>query len=445
MTRNTRPANRTPLAAVTGFLAALAALTLPAGATDIQTIMSPGGIEARLVENHAAPLIAVSMTFKGGGTQDPADKSGVANFANCMFNEGAGALRTQEFMQKLHIELSASFDKAATDESHSFNFKTVSANRDAVFDLIGQMFQEPRYDEDALARCKDEIGVMIDAANQNSDVQQRLKLYSMMFGDHPLAKSVQGTRESLAAMTKEDVIEYRRRVLSRDNMKIAVVGDISQDALGPLLDKTFGKLPAKGDLIPEPPLQPSAPGLQTLEYDVPQASIIFGSLVELESDQERAATDIINHIVGGGDLDSRLMMELREKRGLVYSVSVGRGSTLLSDYIVGGAATDNDKVAEVIATIRAQMADFIKNGMSDEELARAKSVLKGSRLIGTRLSPVIANRLSADWFWGKGPEHFNSYGSRIDGVTKDDIRRVAEKLYKPEALAIVVVGKGVKL
>jgi zinc protease len=408
-------------------------------------VRSQGGIEARLVENNAAPLIAVNLIFKGGASQDPAGKSGLANFANCMFNEGAGELRTQEFMQKLHVDLSAQFEKAATDESHVFNFKTVTENKDEVFDLIAKMFQEPRFDDDAMARCRDEIGVIIDAGAQSSSTHQRLALYGMLFGDHPLAKQANGTRQSIATITKEDVLDYRRRVLARDNMMIAVVGNVDAATLGILLDKTFGKLPAKSDLKSELPLPAPTAGIKVLEYDVPQASIIFGSLIKLDDDTERAAADIINQVIGGGDLDSRLMMELRERRGLVYSVSMSRGSTLLSDFVMGGAATDNSKVAEAVALIREQMQLFIRDGMSDEEFARAKSVLKGSRLIGTRLSPSIASRLAADWFWGKGPDYFDTYGSRVDSITQDDIRRVAQKILKPEALSIVVAGKGIKL
>jgi zinc protease len=440
-------AGRTRIVAATlaGTLAAVYLLAPSAAATEVKTVRSPSGIEARLVENNAVPLIAVNIIFKGGASQDPDGKAGLANFANCMFNEGAGNLRTQELMQKLHVDLSAQFEKAATDESHVFNFKTVTAYKDDVFDLVGEMFQEPRFDEDAMGRCRDEIGITIDAGNQSSATHQRLALYGMLFGDHPLARQTNGSRQSIAAITKEDVLDYRRRVFARDNMMIAVVGNIDATTLGDLLDRTFGKLPANSDLKPELPLPPATAGIKVLDYDVPQASIIFGNLVKLENDTERAAADIITQVIGGGDLDSRMMMELRERRGLIYSVSMSRGSTLLSDFVMGGAATDNDKVAEVIALIRREMELFLEGGMSEEEFARAKSVLKGSRLIGTRLSPSIAARLAADWFWGKGPDYFNTYGSRIDSVTRDDVRRVAQKVLNPAALSIVVVGKSVKL
>ncbi|MGQ0673921.1 MAG: M16 family metallopeptidase [Hyphomicrobium sp.] len=427
------------------MLTLAALLVRPASAAEVQVVRSPGGIEAWLVENHSSPLIAARIVFRGGAVQDSVEKPGVAFFTDWMFNEGAGPYRTQELLQRLHVELGAEFSKATYAEAQEFSIRTLTANRGAVFDLVGLMFREPRFDDDAMLRARDEIGASIDAAAADSGSQALLSFNRALYGDHPFSRMLYGNRQSLASITADDLVAYRRRVFARDNLLVAVVGDIDATALGALLDRTFGALPATSERQPTPPTAPPTAGTRVLEYDVPQASITLGSLADLADVKERATADVINEILGSGGLTSRLMVELREKRGLVYSVSTGRGGTTLHDLFYGGAATSNENVAEVLRIMREEFTRLRTSGVTEDELARAKSVLKGTRMIGNRLSLAIAGKLVWNRFWGYAPDHFNRYDGYIDAVTPDDIRRVTAKYIDPENLSVVIVGKGVKL
>jgi zinc protease len=300
------PAGRVAAAA---FLAAtLLALAAPsANATKIERIVSPGGIEAWVVREPAA-LIAVEFAFVGGAEQDPPDKPGVAYLAADLWDDGAGDLDANAFQERLErksIELSFS---AGTCRG---SLRTLTANRDEAFDYLRLALTKPRFDSDAVERARAQLVSRLQRQSTSpNDVASRT-WWQTAFPGHPYGRPVTGTAESVARISIDDLRSYTKRVLARANLKIAVVGDIDAETLGPLLDRTFGDLPAAPELVPVADVKMQGLGRRiVVPMDVPQA--VVTSAQGIARGDPTSWRPMVNHILGSGAISSRLYQEVRE-------------------------------------------------------------------------------------------------------------------------------------
>ncbi len=218
-------------------------------AAKVQHLISPGGIEAWFVQDSTVPLIAMEYAFGGGATQDPADKPGVGNMVANLLDEGSGDLDSKTFHERLErraIELSFS---TARDNFRG-SLRMLRDNRDEAFDLLRMALTSPRFESSDVERIRAQVmsGLRRETSNPNSLASR--KLLEIAFGDHPYGRPGNGTLESVPRIDVADLKDYVRRVLARDTLRIAVVGDVDPATLGKLLDQTFGGLPAKASLAP---------------------------------------------------------------------------------------------------------------------------------------------------------------------------------------------------
>jgi len=256
-------------------LAAVALMALPAVAQGsgmkIQQVTSPGGIKAWLVESHANPLIAVRFAFRGGAAQDEAGKEGVAYFVTAMMDEGAGDLDATAFQEREQA-LAMRMDFDAGRDVMLGSIQTLTANKDDVFDLVRLAMSQPRFDADALERVRAQILAGLKFDENDPETVASLAWDRVAFKDHPYGRPVKGTRESVAAITADDLKNYVRRVFARDKLMITVVGDIDAAELGKALDKLFGDLPARSKLTDVADATPLlAPSREIIVMDVPQS------------------------------------------------------------------------------------------------------------------------------------------------------------------------------
>jgi zinc protease len=429
-----------PRGAFALLLLCMLAFAAPANATKIERVVSPGGIEAWLVRETAVPLISMHFAFKGGADQDPSAKPGIGYMAAALLDDGAGDLNSEAFQRRLQedaVELRFSVSR----DNLSGSIRVLRDRQEQGFDLLRLALNEPRFDPDAVERVRGQMlsGLRRESTNPN-DIANRV-WWKTAFPDHPYGRPNNGTLESVPLITIEDLKTYVRRGVARDNLKVAVVGDIDAATLATTLDRVFGKLPAKADLTPVPPIDLNGVGRRiVVDLDVPQAVLSFGGIGIARKDPDFIPAYIVNHILGGGSFSSRLYNEVREKRGLAYGVYSYLTSYDRSALFMGGTQTRADRAGEALALIEAEITRMATDGPTDDELAKAKSYLKGSYPLSFDTSGKIASQLLRIQLDDLGIDYINKRNSLIDAVTIEDAKRVAKRL-AAGGLFVTVVGR----
>jgi zinc protease len=419
---------------------ALMAFAAPAGATTIERVVSPGGVVAWLVHEPAVPMIAVDIAFSGGAVQDPAGKAGTASFVASMLDEGAGDLDSKAFSDRLErkaIEMSFSAER----DSIRGSLRTLTENRDEAFDLLRLALTAPRFDaSDVEINRAQLLSILRRQTTSPGDIASQ-RWWQTAFEGHPYGRPVNGTQETLAAITVDDLKTYAHKVLARQNLKIAVVGDIDAETLKPLLDRVFGALPEKADLVPVESVTPQGLGRRIdINLDVPQTVVDFGGPGIARKDPDFMAAYLVNHILGGGSSDSRLYQEVREKRGLVYSISDSLIWLDHSSVLIGGTATRADRTNETIDLMQKEIHRFAESGPTEAELTEAKNYLNSSFALNLDTSSKIAGLLVQLQLDGLDTDYFTKRPQMINAVTLDDAKRVAKRLLD-NGLLVTVVGK----
>ncbi|MEE8145219.1 MAG: pitrilysin family protein [Kiloniellales bacterium] len=419
----------------------LGATVLPARALEVQRVVSPGGIEAWLVEDHSNPIISMDFAFSGGASTDPAGKEGLAHMVSGLLDEGGGDLDSQTFQQRLaELSIRLSFDAGL--DTFRGTVRTLKENRDTAFDLLRLALTAPRFDEEPVGRIRSQIRVQLEQESESPNRIAGRALRRAMFPNHPYARPVHGTLESLPAITVEDLRRFVADRLARDVLKIAVVGDITAKELAVRLDETFGALPGHAALFEVADVVARTGGeVVVIERDLPQSVVAFGHAGIKRDDPDFYAAYVVNRILGGGGFNSRLFEEVREKRGLAYSVYSYLQPLDHAGLVMGGVATQNARAGESLEVIRLEWQRMSESGPSPAELEDAKTFLTGSYPLRFSSTGSIAGMLLGIQLDDLGIDYVNKRNDLIDAVTLEDARRVAAGLLRAEDLTFVVVGK----
>ncbi len=429
-----------------GILAVLTLVFLfssmrPGNTMDIKQVKSPGGIEAWLVQSHQVPLLALRFAFAGGSSQDPADKAGVANFVSGMLDEGAGDLSAAEFQERMEdIAMRMKFD----DSRDSFygTVQTLTKNRDEAMGLLKLALTKPRFEGDAIERVRRQLLAALAYEAKSPDRLAARKWFETAFEGHAYGTSPQGSEASIRQIDGADLEAFRKKNFAKSNLKVVAVGDITEEQLGKLLDEVFGDLPDKAQLEQVAETEPANGGrLEIVEMDVPQSVAVFGMGGLKRKDPDFLAAFVLNHIIGGGGFSAILMEEVREKRGLAYSVYSYLSPMDHSAVYMGGVATKNDSIAESLDIIRGELKKVAEDGVSEQNLKNAKSYLTGSYALRFDTNSKIASQLLGILVEDMGIEYVKKRNEWIEALTVDDLKRAAARFLKPEELIVVVVGK----
>lgn len=415
--------------------------TLSASPTKVQTLTSPGGVEAWHVESDVVPLIAVAFTFDGGSAHDPVGKPGVAQLLSRLLDEGAGEFNSDAFQERLAgraIELSFNAGHDAVGGS----LKTLVKHADEAFELLRLALAEPRFDQDAIERVRAQSIAGLRYQQNDPGVMATRRFFEVGFAGHPYGLPTSGTIESVSAITRDDLVAMHRAIIARGRVKIAVVGAIDAERLSQLLDKVFGDLPQAPPLpvVEQTELQGSG-SRYVVDIDVPQSVIRFGTKGIAWRDPDFIPAYVLNHILGGGAFTSRLFQEVREKRGLAYSVGSSLVSYRAAAMTWGYTATKNERVGECLDVIVGEMMRLKEEGPSDEELQKAKDYLVGSYALGFDTSTKIAHTLVQIAFEDLGIEYIARRNALVTAVTQDDIRQAAERTIGDGQLLTVIAGR----
>jgi len=409
-------------------------------AAKIQRLVSPGGIEAWFVQDATVPLIAMEYAFGGGASQDPAAKPGVGNMVADLLDEGAGDLDSKTFHERLDrraIELSFS---SARDYFRG-SLRMLKDNKDEAFDLLRMALTSAHFDPTDVERIRAQMvsGLRRDSTSPTA-LAGRKFLEVAFGGDHPYGRPSNGTLDSVPNIDVADLRDYVRRVIARDTLRVAVVGDVDADTLGKLLDKTFGSLPAKANLAAVAEVAAAKPPQRAfIPLDVPQTVVTFGGPGIRRHDPDFMAGFVVNHILGGGS-SSRLYREVREKRGLAYSVYEALMWMDRSALFIGNTGTRADRAGETVDAIEQEIRRIAEEGPSQKELDEAKSYLKGSQMLALDTSSKLAQALLQYQLDRLPIDYIEKRNAIIDAVTLDDAKKAAQRLWG-QGLLTVIVGR----
>jgi zinc protease len=409
-------------------------------ANKVQAVTSATGITAWLVEDHSLPVVTVDVSFRGGAALDPADKAGLATFTADLLDEGAGELDSPTFQGKLE-DLATSMEFTASEDAVSASLRTITANLAPSLDLLRLALTAPRFDPPAVTRVRGQLLAQL-ARNQREPHYIATRLwFRNAFGDHPYARPLRGLPDSIERIAADDMHQFVRERFGKDVMIIGAVGDITPATLRDLLDKTFGALPARAAAATVPEVQPNAAGALLLaKLPIPQSVVTFGEPGIKRDDPDWYAAYVVNYVLGGGGFGSRLTEEVREKRGLAYSVATGLDPLQHSGLILGSVATQNSRLAQSLEIIRAEWRRLRDEGPTEKEIADAKTYLTGSYALSLDSTGQIAATLVAIQRDKLGIDYLERRNALIDKVTIADAKRVARRLFDPDKLSFVVVG-----
>jgi zinc protease len=429
------------------FLAALvvavSGLPAAAGAVDIKTISTPLGIKAWLVQDKSAPAVSLSFSFAGGTASDPEGQLGVTTLMATLLSDGAGTLTSQAFRQRQE-DAAASVGFSASLDRLGGSLRVLSANREEGFELLRLALTQPRFDSDMIDQRRAQTIAAINQASQRPASVAGRTLMETEFAGHPYANNPDGTPDDLRKLTQQTLKQRATALLIRDGLVIAAVGDIDEADLARLLDRTFGTLPpGTPPALPPEWKPPTKARTVVVERPVPQSTALLALPGVARDDPDWYAALVMNHILGGGGQQSRLFTEVREKRGLAYGASSSLRVYKRAALLVMSTASANERVAEALRVVKAELARLRVDGPTEQEIADAKTYLAGALALSLDSSGAIAGLLHSLQVDGLAPDHLTKRAALIAAVKIDDVRRLARRLLRDEALTTVVVGKPV--
>ena len=409
-------------------------------AVEIEEITTPAGIDAWVVEERSIPFIAMEVRMEGGGNLDRPGKRGAVNLMMALLEEGSADMDAHSF-QEAREALAASYSFDAYDDTVTVSTRCLTENADDAIALLRQALVAPRFDEDAVERVRGQVlaGIESDAKNPNRIAGDTF--YALAFPDHPYGSDMNGTAESVAGLTREDMVQAHRDAVTRAAIHVSVVGDADAEEAARMIDALLADLPAEAPDGPPDVEFGLAGGVTVIDFPTPQSVALFGHTGMERDHPDFFAAYVLNHILGGGSFESRLMNEVREKRGLTYGVSTFLVPRQRAEMVLGQVASSNDRIAEAIEVIRAEWARIASEGVTEEELEAAKTYITGEYPLRFDGNGPIAEIMVGMQQVGLATDYVFNRNSFIEAVTLDDVNRVAAELLDAEALHFVVVGQ----
>ena len=408
-------------------------------AAKIQRLVSPGGLEAWFVQDATVPLIAMEYAFAGGASQDPAGKPGTGSLVGDLLDEGSGELDSRTFHERLERRaIGLSF--ASSRDHFRGSLRMLKDTKDEAFDLLRMSLTSPHFASEDVERIRSQVISNLQSDTSSPSALAGRKFLQIAFGNHAYGRPADGTLESVPTITVADLKDYVGRVLAKDTLRIAVVGDVDPDTLGKLLDSTFGGLPAKPSLTAISDIEAAKPPQRSfIPLDVPQTVVTFGGPGIRRHDPDFMAAYVVNHILGGGS-SSRLYREVREKRGLAYSVYESLLWMEHSALFIGSTGTRADRAGETVDAINREVRLMAEDGPTQKELDDAKSYLKGSQMLALDTSAKLGSALLQYQLDQLPIDYIEKRNAIVDAVTLDQAKAVSRRLWG-DGLLTVIVGR----
>lgn len=413
---------------------------LSSAATEIEEFTTPGGIEVWLVNEPSIPIVALEVSFKGGSSLDLPGKEGATYLMAGLLEEGAGDLSATEFLEATE-NLAASYSYRTFRDSVSIEAEMLKENMDEAIDLLRLALIEPTFGQVAIDRVKSQIMSSLEQDKTDPDEIASSTLRALSFAGHPYGTKDEGSLETLGQLERDDIVTAHQNALVKSRMYVGVVGDITAEELGPLVDRLLGGLPSEGPPLPEPTEMAVGGGMTVVDLATPQSVALFGHKGIAREDPDFFSAYLLNEILGGNGVESRLMREVREKRGLTYGVYTFLAPFDYAAQIMGSVASANDRISDAIGVIKDEWTHLAENGVTDEELNEAKLYVTGAYPLRFDSNAKIAGILVGLQLTGLPSDYIKTRNEKMQAVSLEDVNAMAKRLLKPEDLRFVVVGQ----
>lgn len=412
-------------------------------ANDIDIVES-SSITSWLIEEHSLPIISIKLAFKkSGGSYDPKGKDGLAYIITTLMNEGAGDLKSLEFQKELEkyaIHMSTNVDK----DYFYIDIKTLTKNKDKAFELLSLALTKPRFDNDAIDRMKEQILSLYNKRMENPRYLASVRWNEIVYKDHPYIKRLHGIPKTIKDISRDDIKAWFSNHITKENMYVSVVGNITKGELKKDLYKYFSMIKNKpNNEIPYiKDFKDFPKNIKShIEKENPQTVIMFGLKGYKYNDKDFYPAYIMNYILGGGGFESRLMNEIREKRGLAYSAYSYLDTYQFSGALRGLIGTKQESEKEVKELLFEEFKKLAEKFVTEEEVNDAKKYIMGSFALGMDTNSKLASYLIFMQTENLGTDFLKNRNELVNQVSIEDINRVINNIINPYDLIIITVGK----
>ncbi len=404
-------------------------------------ILLENGITLLVSERPGVPFIVVEALIKAGSTNEPSEKAGLANLTAELLTQGTTKRRAEEIAREtdfMGASLSASSDYDFTE----VELVILKKYLDKGLEILGDVLTNPSFPQEEVEKKVREIEGELKKNEEDPDWVAEREFLKALFKDHPYGRMVEGNKESLKRIKRDDIEDFHSNYYLPNRTIIAVAGDLTFEEAKNLIEKKLGNWQPKEIKEKEIPPPPTPEKTVSLELDrkVAQANIILGHLGITRDNPDYYAVQVMNYILGGGNFSSRLVNDIRDKMGLAYSVSSEYIARKHSGYFQIGLQTKNPSAKDAIKLVIEDMKRIREDGVSDKELEDAKAYLVGSLPLRIETNKEVAKNMELLEFYGLGLDYFDRYTERIKDVTKEDVLRAAKKYLHPERYVLVTVA-----
>lgn len=425
---------------LTLLLVLLVVSVAPAANLGAHREVLPNGIVLLVSERPAVPIVIARVYTRAGAVLDPSGKEGLANLTGSLLTRGTAKRTGPELDAKIEF-VGGTLEAGAGRDGMSASLAVLKKDVTLGLDLLHEIILSPSFPEAEFKRKIAQIQAGIKRSEESPDAVAARALTRLVYPGHPYGRPAEGTLESTARLTRDDVVNFHRDVMRPDTTIIVVVGAITVDDARREVLSRFGQWRAP----PPPPhsvpfaTPPPAPTEERIERELTQATLLFGRQAVRRSDPDYFPLVVANYILGGGST-GRLYSRVREEGGLAYAVGsyIGRGKYGASAVV--SAQTRTAEVKRVVDLIREEMARMGREPVSDRELDLAKSYLIGSFPLRLDTSGKVADFLVDVEEHGLGLDYADRYIERIRLVTAADVQRVATTYFRPDTFSLVIVG-----
>lgn len=423
-------------------IATLAASAALADEIAVQSVKLSEKSEAWLVHSDDVPVMTVKLAFRdAGSTSDEDGQEGRALMLAALLNEGAGELDALAFNQALEdhaIQMSFSAD----DDLLLVNMQTLSEHAEKAFELLALALTKPRFDADAVARVKAQMHTALRQMEEQPRYVASKALSEVVYGSHPYGNPTEGTHAGIDAVTAADLRAQLKRYVTSENLLMSVVGDVDAQGLRRLTKTHLSALPTEFDpYYAVPPLSPQVMGqTEVIRRSIPQTVLLFAGRGVERSDKDFYAAYVLNHLLGGGTLTSKLGDEIREQRGLAYYAYSRLQVMDHGSLLAGGFGTRNDQAAKALQVMMDTLRITQNGEITQAEVDEAKSYITGAFPLMLSSNSGIASMLLVMQRFNLGKEYLAKRNDLINAVTRDDVLRVAKERIQPQQYTIIGVG-----
>jgi predicted Zn-dependent peptidase len=407
----------------------------------------PNGILVYVAPDSTFPLVSLRIQLRQGSYLEPEDKVGLAGLTGSLLRSGGTSrLDPGAFDEEVEF-LAAGISAFGGDSRAGANLDCITPVLDQAMDLFFEMLRTPRFDE---ARLEVEKENVLEAMRQRNDEAGDIlsREWDWLLEGETFYRSRRMTKDHLDAITREDLVSFHESYWRPENMIVTVSGDVEESKILAKLESYLVAWPGSAAPAPWPPPQPDhepRPGAYHVEKDIPQGTVVLGHAVPRWTDwenPERAALQIMDHILGGAGFTSRITKRIRSDEGLAYDASSSFGFDALGPgSFTVSFQSKNDTVALATAIALEEIERIRTEPASEEEIAIAKASLIETFPRRWESAGQIAGIYAGDAFIGRSHDYWKNWRSQVQAVTADDVLRVARKYLKPEAIVFLVVGK----